>query len=156
MFIFMKVEKFSKADHAAIIEDQKAQVLAEGGTWIEPEERAKMEEEENARLVEAARIEELKNHCAKQNLNFDEEEAKYQAKKAEADKAAAEKKAEADAKKAAKEAEKKAAWDALPAEKKAAIEAKRAAKAEKKAAEEAQAAEELAAIRAAYAASKNA
>lgn len=156
MFIFMKVEKFSKADHAAIIEDQKAQVLAEGGTWIEPEERAKMEEEENARLVEAARIEELKNHCAKQNLNFAEEEAKYQAKKAEADKAAAEKKAEADAKKAAKEAEKKAAWDALPAEKKAAIEAKRAAKAEKKAAEEAQAAEELAAIRAAYAASKNA
>ena len=89
-------------------------------------------------------------------FNFDEEEAKYQAKKAEADKAAAEKKAEADAKKAAKEAEKKAAWDALPAEKKAAIEAKRAAKAEKKAAEEAQAAEELAAIRAAYAASKNA
>ena len=156
LFLGMNVEKFSKADHAAIIEDQKAQVLAEGGTWIEPEERAKMEEEENARLVEAARIEELKNHCAKQNLNFDEEEAKYQAKKAEADKAAAEKKAEADAKKAAKEAEKKAAWDALPAEKKAAIEAKRAAKAEKKAAEEAQAAEELAAIRAAYAASKNA
>ncbi len=156
MFIFMKVEKFSKADHAAIIADQKAEVLAEGGTWIEPEERARLEEEENARLVEAARVEELKARCAKQNLNFDEEEAKYQAAKAEAAKAAEEKKAAAEAKKAAKDAEKKAAYDALPAEKKAAIEAKKAAKAEKQAAAEAQAAEELAAIRAAYAASRNA
>ena len=51
-----------------------------------------MEQEEQERKAEEKRIEELKEKCAKKGLNFDEEEAKYQAKLAEA-KAKAEAKA---------------------------------------------------------------
>jgi GPH family glycoside/pentoside/hexuronide:cation symporter len=154
MFLGMNVEKFSKFDQKAIVADQKAQVLAEGGEWIEPEERARLEEEENARLVEEARVNQLKIDCEKKGLNFEDENNKYLAAKAEADKAAAAKKADAEAKKAAKEAEKKAAYDALPADQKAAIEAKKAAKAEKLAAAEAETEKEFEALRAATAAAR--
>ena len=133
MFIFLNVEKFSDLDRKAIVADQKAKVLAAGGEWIEPEERAKMEEAENARLVEEARIEQLKKDCAKKGLVFEDEEAKYQAAKAEKDAAAAKKKEEAEAKKAAKEADKKAKEDALSQEEKDARAKKAAEVAEKKA-----------------------
>lgn len=110
MFIFMKVEKFSEQDHATIIENQKAEALAAGIEWIDPAERLRMEEEESDRIAEEARIEELKATCEKKGLNFEEEEAKYQAnlaakKKAADEKAAAKKKA-AEEKAAAKEAKK--------------------------------------------------
>ena len=133
MFIFLNVEKFSDLDRKAIVADQKAKVLAAGGEWIEPEERAKMEEAENARLVEEARIEQLKKDCAKKGLVFEDEEAKYQAAKAEKDAAAAKKKEEAEAKKAAKEADKKTKEDALSQEEKDARAKKAAEAAEKKA-----------------------
>ena len=133
MFLFLNVEKFSDLDRKAIVADQKAKVLAAGGEWIEPEERAKMEEAENARLVEEARIEQLKKDCAKKGLVFEDEEAKYQAAKAEKDAAAAKKKEEAEAKKAAKEADKKAKEDALSQEEKDARAKKAAEVAEKKA-----------------------
>lgn len=102
MFIFMKVEKFTNADNKAIIADQKAAVLAAGGTWVEPEERARLEDEENARLVEEARVNELKAKCEAKGLDFEAENNAYLAKKAEADQKAADKKAAADAKKQAK------------------------------------------------------
>lgn len=110
MFIFMKVEKYSEQDHATIIENQKAEALAAGIEWIDPAERLRMEEEESDRIAEEARIEELKATCEKKGLNFEEEEAKYQAnlaakKKAADEKAAAKKKA-AEEKAAAKEAKK--------------------------------------------------
>ena len=124
MFIFMNVERYSKLDHEAIVADQKAKVLAEGGTWVEPEERAKQEEAENARLVEQARVQQLKIDCEKKGLNFDEEEKKYEDQKALKDKEAAEKKAAADKKKAEKEAAQKAKYDALPQAKKDALKAK--------------------------------
>ena len=86
MFLFMNVEKFTNADNKAIVADQKAEVLAAGGNWVEPAVRAKQEEEENARLVEEARVAELKVKCEKNNkLNFEEENAKFLEKKAEAD-----------------------------------------------------------------------
>ncbi|MCQ2800504.1 MAG: MFS transporter [Bacilli bacterium] len=102
MFIFMKVEKFTNADNKAIIADQKAAVLAAGGTWVEPEERARLEDEENARLVEEARVNELKAKCEAKGLDFEAENNAYLAKKAEADQKAADKKAAAEAKKQAK------------------------------------------------------
>ncbi len=102
MFLFMGVEKFTRVDNKAIVADQKAEVLASGGNWIEPEERLRLEEEENNRLVEEARIEQLKIDCEKKGLNFEEENAKFLAKKAEADEKAAKKKADAEAKKQAK------------------------------------------------------
>lgn len=124
MFLFMNVEKFTKLDNKAIHADQKAECEAEGKVWITPEERAKQEEEENARLVEEARVAELKSVCAKKGLNFDEENAKYLAQKAVKDKEAAEKKAADVAKKAAKAKAAEEAYEALPAEKKAEIKAK--------------------------------
>ena len=111
MFVFMGVEKFTNVDNKAIVADQKAEVLAAGGEWIEPQERLRLEEEENNRLIEEARVEQLKLDCQKKGLNFEEENAKFLAKKEEADKKAAEKKANAEAKKQAK-------LDAMTAEQK--------------------------------------
>ena len=72
--------KHAKEEHDAIITHQKAAVLAEGGKWIEPEERARLEQEEADRKAEEARKEELRARCKKQGLNFEEEEKKYQEK----------------------------------------------------------------------------
>ncbi len=131
MFLGMNVEKFTKLDNKTIVADQKAKTLAEGKEWLEPEERAAKEEAENARLVEEARVAQLKADCEKKHLDFDAENAKFLAQKAEKDEAAAQKKAASEAKKAAALAKKQAAFDALPEEKKAAIIAKREAEEEK-------------------------
>ncbi len=77
----MDVEKVVADDQRAIVERQKAAVLAEGGVWIEPEERARLEQEEADRKAEEERIAELKALCEKKGLNFEEEERKYQEKK---------------------------------------------------------------------------
>ena len=143
MFLFMNVEKFTNADNKAIVADQKAEVLAAGGQWVEPDVRAKQEEEENTRLVEEARVEELKEKCEKKGLNFEEENAKFLAKKAEADKKAADKKAAAEAKKQAK-------LDAMSADQKIAMEEKEKARKAKQDEKDAAALEELNNIRAAY------
>ena len=140
MFLFMNVEKFTNVDNKAIVADQKAEVLAANGNWIEPDERLKLEEEENNRLVEEARVAELKERCEKKGLNFEEENNKFLAKKAEADKKAADKKAAAEAKKQAK-------LDAMTAEQKAAAEQKAEEAKAKQAEKDAQALEELNKIR---------
>ena len=128
MFLFMNVEKFTNADNKAIVADQKAEVLAAGGEWVDPETRLKLEEEENNRLVEEARVAELKAKCEKNGLNFEEENNKVLAKRAEAAKKAEEKKAAAEAKKQAK-------LDAMTEEQKAMaakkVEEKKAKQAEK-------------------------
>ncbi len=114
MFLFMNVEKYTKLDNEAIIADQKARCLAEGKDWVEPAERARLEDEANARLLEEARVTQLKADCSKKGLNFEEENKKYlEAKKAK-DEAAALKKEAADKKKAEADAKKQAAYDALP------------------------------------------
>ena len=140
MFLFMNVEKFTNVDNKAIISDQKDEVLAAGGVWVEPEIRAKQEEEENARLVEEARVSELKIQCEKKGLNFEEENAKYLANKAEADKKAADKKAGAEAKKQAK-------LDAMTPEQKQAMEQKAAANKAKQEQRDKEALDELNKIR---------
>ena len=140
MFIFMNVEKFTNVDNKAIVADQKAAVLAAGGEWIDPETRAKLENEENERLVEEARVAELKTVCEKKGLNFDEENAKFLAQKAEADKKSADKKAAAAAKRQAK-------LDAMTAEQKARAEQKVAKAKAKQADKDAEALVELNKIR---------
>ena len=140
MFFFMNVEKFSNVDNKAIVADQKAEVLASKGNWIEPDERLRLEEEENNRLVEEARVAELKEACEKKGLNFEEENAKFLAKKAEADQKAADKKAAAEAKKQAK-------LDAMSADQKIAMEEKAKARKEKQDEKDAAAMAELNAIR---------
>ena len=140
MFLFMNVEKFTNVDSKAIVADQKAEVLASGGNWVEPDERLRLEEEENNRLVEEARVAELKEKCEKKGLNFEEENAKFLEKKAEADKKAADKKAAAEAKKQAK-------FDAMTAEQKEAAAKKAEAIKAKQAEKDAQALVELNKIR---------
>lgn len=75
------VEKHMAEDHKTILERQKAAVLAAGEEWIEPAERLRMEQEQAEREAEESRIAELKAYCAKRGLSFEEQEAKYQAKK---------------------------------------------------------------------------
>ena len=140
MFLFMGVEKFTNVDNKAIVADQKAEVLAAGGNWIEPDERLKLEEEENNRLVEEARVAELKDRCEKKGLNFEEENNKFLEKKAEADKKAADKKAAAEAKKQAK-------LDAMTPEQKEAADKKAEEAKAKQAEKDARALEELNKIR---------
>lgn len=130
MFLFMNVEKFSKLDQKTILVNRKNAILAEGGVWIDPEEKNKQEEKASMEASEEARIAELKEKCAKKGLDFVTEESKYQAMKAKKD---AEKEAKANAKKMAlekKEVEKKAKFDALSDEEKAALQAKEEKKTE--------------------------
>ena len=141
MFLFMSVEKFTNVDNKAIVADQKAEVLAAGGNWVEPDVRAKAEEEENTRLVEEARLEQLKIDCEKKGLNFEEENAKFLKQKEEADAKAAQKKADAEAKKQAK-------LDAMTPEQKQALEEKKAAQQAKQKEKDAEALVELNKIRA--------
>lgn len=116
IFIFMNVEKFSDQDHKAIIENQKAEALANGEEWIEPEERLRREEAEAEAAAEEQRKTELKAKCEKKGLNYEEEESKYQAAQAEKKRIAEEKAAAK--KKAAEEkaAKKQAVKSVKPAE----------------------------------------
>ena len=93
MMIFFVVEKFLKKDREQILDRQKAEALAAGIEWVDPEEKLRIQQEEAEREAELARQAELKAKCEKKGLNYDEEEAKYQAKKEAKRLAAEEKKA---------------------------------------------------------------
>ncbi|MDE6586561.1 MAG: MFS transporter [Clostridia bacterium] len=80
LMILFTVEKLLKGDRQTILERQKETALANGEEWIEPDERLRLEEEEANRVADEARKAELKAKCEKKGLNFEEEEAKYQAK----------------------------------------------------------------------------
>lgn len=95
LFWFFNVEKELPTIQADIIARHKAEAARQGKEWFSAEELAAKEQEEQDRLAEENRIKELKAKCAKKGLNFDEEEAKYQAKLAAA-------KAKEEAKKAKK------------------------------------------------------
>lgn len=80
--LFFGVEKYLKEDRETVLGRQKAEAEAAGIEWIPPEERLRREEEEADRLAEASRLAELKARCERKGLSFEEEEAKYQSKKA--------------------------------------------------------------------------
>jgi len=140
MLLFMNVEKFANVDNIAIVFDQKRLARENGVEYVDPETRNKLENEENDRYVEETRIAQLKLACEKKGLNFEEENNKFLAKKAEAEKKAEAKKEEAEAKKQAK-------LDALTPEQKQALEDKAAAKKALQEKKDAQALEELNKIR---------
>lgn len=83
MLLFFGVDKCIKQDQETIIERQKAECAAAGIEWIEPAERMRLEQEQFDKEAEENRIAELKARCEAKGLNFEEEEAKYQAKLAE-------------------------------------------------------------------------
>ena len=78
LFIFMKVEKYSKFDHEAIEMDQKEMCKRRGIAYLSGEERLKKEEKEAEEASEIARKNELKAKCEKLGLSFEDEEKKYQ------------------------------------------------------------------------------
>ena len=89
VMVFLRVEDQLPMVHEALTARRKAEAEAHGEVYYSDEEKAAMEQAENDRIAEENRIKELKAKCAKKGLNFDEEEAKYQAKLA-ADRAKAE------------------------------------------------------------------
>jgi GPH family glycoside/pentoside/hexuronide:cation symporter len=91
-----------------IVARKKAEAEARGEVYITPEEKQAAEQAELEKKAEENRIRELKEKCAKKGLDFDEEEAKYQAQLAEKKAKEEAKKAAAEAKKAAKQARKSA------------------------------------------------
>ena len=99
IMIFFGVEKFLKEDKEIIRARQKAETLAAGLEWIEPEERLRREQEEADRIADEARKAELKIKCGKKGLDFEREEAEYQKALAAKRAAAEEKRAAAEAKK---------------------------------------------------------
>ncbi len=101
ILIFMNLEKKLPRMQEEIQLRRKAACEARGETYYTPEEKAKMEEEENARLAEESRILDLQEKCRKKGLDFETENQKY------LDKQAA-KRAKADASQKAKEAAKDA------------------------------------------------
>lgn len=150
IFIFMGVEKFSKLDHKAIVMDQKAAAESEGLEYVDPATKLAQEEAEADAAADEARKAELKAKCEKKGLNYEEEEAKYQAAAAAKKEADDVKKAQAEAKKAEAEKAKQAKYDALSDAQKAEIAAKEAKKAEKQATADAKTLKEFNALREKY------
>ena len=77
--IFFDAEKKMPEIHAELERRAKE---ARGEVYVSPEEADRIEAEKAAAELEASRIADLKEKCAKKGLNFEEEEAKYQAKQA--------------------------------------------------------------------------
>ena len=80
LFWFFDVEKHLPQIQADIVARYKAEAAAKGIVWLSAEELAAKEQAEQDKLAEENRVKELKAKCAKKGLNFDTEEAKYQAK----------------------------------------------------------------------------
>lgn len=83
LFWFFRIEKEMPTIRADMVARQKAKAAEQGIEWVSPEEIAAREQEENDRIAEENRVKELREKCEKKGLNFEEEEAKYQAKLAE-------------------------------------------------------------------------
>lgn len=85
ILLFVNVEKTVARKQAAILERQKAECLARGDEWKEPEVRAaELQAQQDAEAEEIYR-KELKEKCEKNaKLNYEEELAKHEAKVAEA------------------------------------------------------------------------
>ncbi|MBO5495844.1 MAG: MFS transporter, partial [Oscillospiraceae bacterium] len=83
IMLFYKVEDEMPQITAGISAFHRAEAEARGEVYVSPEEKARLEQEENDRIAEEDRLKELKAKCDKKGMNFEEEEARYQAKLAE-------------------------------------------------------------------------
>ena len=79
---FVDVEKHLPEINTELLNRKKEAVLARGEVWVDPEEQQRLEDEEDERIHEEHRIEDLKVRCAKKGLDFDTENAKFLAKQA--------------------------------------------------------------------------
>ena len=128
IFAFIKVEKFSKFDHKAIVMDQRAAAEAEGREYIDPQTKMKMEEEQAEADSIAAKRQEIIDACKAKGLDEKQALEKFE-KQLEAERQAKEAKLQQEqAKKAAAEKAKADALAKMTAEQKARYEAKIAKK----------------------------
>lgn len=80
---FVDVEKKLPDIKEELIRRQKEAVEARGEVWIEPEEQERLDAEKAAAEAEEDRIADLREMCAKKGLDFEAENNRYLAKKAE-------------------------------------------------------------------------
>ena len=88
---FVDIEKRLPIINADLKERKRQAVLARGEEWIDPDELERREKEQARQEAEANRVRDLKERCTKKGLDFETENAKYLAKKAEKERRAAEK-----------------------------------------------------------------
>lgn len=128
LLLFVNVERFIGRKQAVIRERQKAETLARGEEWIEPEIKAEQDIKELEENEIKIYLEELKARCEKKNLDYETQKRIYLDKKAEKKRKQLEKTTISEEKKRRKEelAEQKRAakWAALTPEKQKAIEDK--------------------------------
>ncbi|MBR7016786.1 MAG: MFS transporter [Lachnospiraceae bacterium] len=79
---FFDIDKQMPKVTKELIERKKAECTAKGIEYISPEEQQRAEIAKQQAEAEEIRIKELKEKCAKNGLNFDEENRKYLEKKA--------------------------------------------------------------------------
>ena len=79
---FYDVGKQMPQISADIEAQHRAEAEARGEIYVSPEERAACEQEEQDRIAEEKRIEELKESCRRSGTDFETAEAQYQAAKA--------------------------------------------------------------------------
>lgn len=91
---FINIEKQLPQINADLLERRKAAVIARGEQWIEPEEQDRLQREKDEKEYEENRILDLKDRCEKKGLDFDTENNKYLAAKAEKERKWNEKQAE--------------------------------------------------------------
>ncbi len=99
VLLFMTLEKHLPKMNEEIRARRKAEAEARGEVYVSPEEKAEQERLQDERLSELARIKDLKAECAKKGLDFETENAKYLAAKAEKHRRWEEKQAKKQAKK---------------------------------------------------------
>ena len=80
--IFFDAEKKMPEIHAALRERAKKAAEDRGEVWIAPEEQDRLDMEAAAKELEASRIADLKEKCAKKGLDFETENKKYLDKQA--------------------------------------------------------------------------
>lgn len=81
LLVFLTIEKNLPMMQEAIEERHKKEALERGEVYISPEELKQKELEENAKIAEEWRIQDLKEKCAKKGLDFEIENQKYLTKK---------------------------------------------------------------------------
>ncbi len=74
---FVDVEKHLPEINDELLRRKKEAVIASGGTWTDPGEQKRIDEEREAERREKNRIADLRMRCEKKGLDFEEENRKY-------------------------------------------------------------------------------
>ncbi len=135
LMFFYRLDKKLPGIQKDIADRHIAEAEEKGLTYVDPEEVARLEQEEFDRIAEENRIKELKEKCEKKGLNFEEENAEYLADKQKREDAWNTKQAAKNAKKEqrrqAAEARRQARYDKLSPEAKRKIEERKKRREEK-------------------------